>query len=114
MSSHIDFDCDAGDSATRKIREARSILEVLDFPRTQLNDRSALTLLALLDDNNRIPHGTDAQKPLRGITPIMDRVGTIMVEPMRRIHEKHFADRRCTSSWRRRWSLPILIIQTAR
>lgn len=71
MSSQIDIDDDAGDNAARKIRDARSILEALDFPRAQLNDRSALTLLALLDVRPDTLWA-DAQKPLRGITPIMD------------------------------------------
>ena len=55
----------------RKLREARSILETLDFPRAQLNDRSALTLLALAD---MFPEKSwqEAQAPLMGITPIMD------------------------------------------
>ena len=59
------------DSRTRKIAEARHILEVLDFPRGQLNDRSALSLLALLDLKPDISW-SDAQNPLIGITPIMD------------------------------------------
>jgi adenine-specific DNA-methyltransferase len=71
MSSQIDVDHDASDNAARKIRDARFILELLDFPRAQLNDRSALTLLALLDVQPDTPW-TDAQKPLRGITPIME------------------------------------------
>lgn len=60
-----------GDAATRKIAEARHILALLDFPRGQLNDRSALTLLALLDLKPDTPW-IDAQKPLMGITPIME------------------------------------------
>lgn len=59
------------DGANRKLIEARLVLEVLDFPRAQLNERSALTLLALLDLKSDTPW-TDAQKPLMGITPIMD------------------------------------------
>jgi len=55
----------------RKLRESQAILELLDFPRAQLNDRSALTLLALL---NLKPDKAwkDAEAPLMGITPIMD------------------------------------------
>lgn len=62
---------DLDDDKTRKIREALGILAVLDFPRAQLNDRSALTLIALLDMQ---PHKSwdNAQAPLMGITPIMD------------------------------------------
>lgn len=56
---------------TDKIGEAIAILELVGMPRAQLNERSALTLLALLDlkpENN----WTDAQRPLLGVTPIMD------------------------------------------
>jgi hypothetical protein len=68
----VQGDSDVAESSSdEKIREARQVLEALDFPRAQLNDRSTLTLLALLDlkpDNA----WTNAQKPLMGITPIMD------------------------------------------
>lgn len=67
------FDRVAGDPIGHKIREARAILEVLDFPHAQLNDRSALTLLALLDLRPETPWAS-AQQPLIGITPIMDWV----------------------------------------
>jgi len=54
-----------------RIDEAVQILTQLDFPRRQLNERSALTLLALLDLKP-----TDswdlAASPLMGITPMMD------------------------------------------
>lgn len=65
----LDLD-DSGDRG-RKLQEARFILEALDFPRAQLNDRSALTLLAL---TNIAPETSwqEAQAPLMGITPIMD------------------------------------------
>lgn len=60
------------DPVKAKIKKEESllILKTLGFPRAQLNDRSALTLLALL-------HMTPAKKwalaeqPLMGITPIM-------------------------------------------
>lgn len=55
------------------IETARHILKLLGLPREQQNDRSALTLLALLN----LPPGKkwgDAQSPLLGITPIMDWV----------------------------------------
>ena len=57
--------------AQRKIDEALVILKALGMPRGQQNDRSALTLLALLDLK---PSGTwaDLKQPLMGITPIMD------------------------------------------
>jgi len=55
----------------RKIQEALDILKALDFPRQQLNERSALTLLALMDIK---PDDLwkDARDPLMGITPMMD------------------------------------------
>jgi adenine-specific DNA-methyltransferase len=57
--------------AKQKIDEALEILKALDFPRAQQNERSALTLLALLDVKPEIPWA-EAQEPLIGITPIMD------------------------------------------
>jgi type II restriction enzyme len=55
----------------RKIKEALKVLESLGFPRQQQNERSALTLLSLLDLK---PDSTwrDASDPLMGITPMMD------------------------------------------
>ena len=58
-------------AAEQKIREAIEILELLDFPRAQRNDRSALVLLALLDLRPDL-HWAEAQNPLLGITPIMN------------------------------------------
>ena len=57
--------------AQRKIDDALEILKALGMPRGQQNDRSALTLLALLDLK---PDGSwdKLSKPLLGITPIMD------------------------------------------
>ena len=57
--------------AQQKIDEALEILRELGMPRGQQNERSALTLLALLDLK---PSGSwkDLKKPLMGITPIMD------------------------------------------
>ncbi len=57
--------------AQQKINEALEILKALGMPREQQNERSALTLLALL---NLKPgkQWNDLQKPLMGITPIMD------------------------------------------
>lgn len=57
----------------RRIAEALSVLKVLDFPRAQINDRSALCLLALLDLKSNQPWSA-AQNPLIGITPIMNWV----------------------------------------
>lgn len=54
----------------KRIDEATAILRALDFPRAQLNDRSALCLLALLDLGPKAPWSS-AMAPLIGITPIM-------------------------------------------
>jgi hypothetical protein len=59
----------------QKIREALEVLGALGFPRKQLNERSALTLLSLLslrpeDDWNK------ASAPLMGITPMMEFFST--------------------------------------
>ena len=58
-------------SAQQKIDQALEILKALGMPRGQQNERSALTLLALLDLK---PDGrwNDLQQPLMGITPIME------------------------------------------
>lgn len=57
--------------AQRKIDDALEILKALGMPRGQQNERSALTLLALLDLK---PAGSwnKLKRPLMGITPIMD------------------------------------------
>ena len=57
--------------AQQKIDEALEIVKALGMPRGQLNERSALTLLALLDLK---PAGAwnDLKRPLMGITPIME------------------------------------------
>ena len=57
--------------AQRKIDEALEIIRALGMPRGQQNERSALTLLAILDLK---PSGSwdNLKKPLMGITPIMD------------------------------------------
>ena len=55
----------------QKKTEALSILVDLGFPRQQQNDRSALTLLALLGLKPS-DEWKDVQKPLMGITPIMN------------------------------------------
>jgi adenine-specific DNA-methyltransferase len=57
--------------AKSKIDEALEILRALGLPTAQQNDRSALTLLALLDlkpENAWV----EARSPLRGITQMMD------------------------------------------
>lgn len=57
--------------AERKIAEALQILEVLGFPRQQLNERSALTLLSLLDLKPE-DRWESASDPLMGITPMIE------------------------------------------
>jgi len=54
-----------------RINEAVEILKALEMPREQINDRSAYTLLALLDLKPDQPW-SEASAPLIGITPIMD------------------------------------------
>jgi adenine-specific DNA-methyltransferase len=56
-----------------KVQEATSILETLGFPRAQINDRSAYTLLALINLRPNMAW-TEASDPRVGITPIMDFV----------------------------------------
>jgi adenine-specific DNA-methyltransferase len=57
--------------AQQRIIEAQDVLRQLGMPTAQTNERSALTLLALL---NLTPdkQWADIEAPLRGITPIMD------------------------------------------
>lgn len=58
-------------AAKAKINQALVVLRSLGFPRGQLNERSALTLLALLNLKPATPWA-DANDPLLGITPMMD------------------------------------------
>lgn len=53
--------------------EAIDALTQLGFPRQQLNERSGLVLLALLDLTPRKPW-SEATAPLRGVTPMMDHM----------------------------------------
>lgn len=57
--------------AKKKIEEALDILRALQVPKAQLNQRSALTLLALLDMKPETDW-SNASAPLRGITEMMD------------------------------------------
>jgi adenine-specific DNA-methyltransferase len=57
--------------AKKRIREALSILLMLKLPRGQQNDRSALSLLALLDVRANTPW-QQASAPLIGITEMMN------------------------------------------
>lgn len=58
-------------TARRKIEEALSVLKALGAPREQQNERSALTLLALLDIEPETSW-SEAKAPLIGITPMMN------------------------------------------
>ena len=58
-------------TAAKKIDEALQVLKDLGLPRAQQNERSALTLLSLLD-LRPAARWRDASAPLRGITPMMD------------------------------------------
>jgi len=55
----------------QRIREAMEIIKDLGFPRQQQNERSALTLLSLLD-LKPTDRWQDAGDPLIGITPMMN------------------------------------------
>jgi BsuBI/PstI restriction endonuclease domain/BsuBI/PstI restriction endonuclease HTH domain len=57
----------------KRTEEALKILQLLGLPRQQLNERSALCLLALLNLRKNIKW-INAESPLIGITPIMDWV----------------------------------------
>jgi len=57
--------------AKQKMEEALTILKELGLPKDQQNERSALTLLALLDLKPEMPWSA-ATNPLRGITPMME------------------------------------------
>jgi hypothetical protein len=59
----------------KHIDNATDFLRQLGFPRAQLNERSALVLLAVLD-LTRTRRWKNAGNPLMGITPIMDWLST--------------------------------------
>ena len=59
------------ESGEQKIREAVEIIEALGLPRQQQNERSALTLLSLLN-LKPADRWQDAANPLIGITPMME------------------------------------------
>ena len=58
-------------AAAKRVDEALKILRVLNVPREQQNERSALTLLALLGMTPQKPW-TEAEAPMLGITEMMD------------------------------------------
>lgn len=57
--------------ARKKIEKALAVLKHLGVPREQQNERSALTLLSLLDIKPNSPWSS-AKAPLMGITPMMN------------------------------------------
>lgn len=59
----------------KKVEQALVLLEMLGLPRQQLNERSALCLLALLNLKKNTKWN-QAESPLIGITSIMDWVAT--------------------------------------
>jgi len=59
----------------RKITQARAVLQLLGLPKAQTNERSALTLLALIDLTPD-KEWSDAENPLVGITPMMEFMAT--------------------------------------
>jgi adenine-specific DNA-methyltransferase len=59
------------DQVNKKLEDALSIIRDLGLMRAQQNERSALTLLALLDLKPDTPW-SQAKNPLCGITPMMD------------------------------------------
>jgi len=61
------------DKANTQITAALTVLTDLGMPRAQLNERSALCLLALLNVTPGMAW-SEAESPLMGITPIMDWV----------------------------------------
>lgn len=61
----------ASAAVTKRIQETIGVLEELGLPRQQLNERSALTLLSLLDLKPN-ESWADASAPLIGITPMME------------------------------------------
>lgn len=62
-----------GRKASALVADAQRILSALGLPVEQTNERSALTLLALLDMRPGLPW-SQAGEPLRGVTPIMEHV----------------------------------------
>ncbi len=55
----------------QKVKEALEVLKALGMPAPQQNERSALTLLALVGLKPKVAWA-DASSPLMGITPLMD------------------------------------------
>ena len=62
-------------SAATRLQEAKAVLAALGMPKGQINDRSAYTLMALLNLRPDQPW-SEAKNPLCGITPIMKFAST--------------------------------------
>lgn len=60
--------------AEKRIAEAQELLRALGLPAEQYNERSALTLLALLD-LSPTARWSEAKNPMIGVTPIMEFAG---------------------------------------
>ena len=80
------------------IDSARQILIALGLPPAQQNERSALSLLALIDLR---PNRTwaESQTPLMGITPIMDWIRKHYKKTTRQTAARRFAASQCISLW---------------
>ena len=68
------FEMNEGDDpivVKERVDAARAVLKALKAPKAQRNDRSALTLLGLLDLGPATPW-REASAPLRGVTELMD------------------------------------------
>ena len=55
----------------KRVEQAQKVLESLGLPSSQLNERSAMTLLALANVGPRTPWA-EATNPIIGVTPVMD------------------------------------------
>lgn len=77
MVEEVLFGNTSGDDpvkTTKKVQDALVILKQLGFPRRQVNERSALTLLALVSVKPKTSWA-NARNPLIGITPMMNFFG---------------------------------------
>ena len=79
---------------------AREILEQIDMPRGQLNDRSAWTLLALGDLTPDRPWA-DTASPIMGLHPSSTGSPPITESAMRRTRARRSVASPSISSWKR-------------
>lgn len=80
-------------SAAKRVKEALAVLVAIGIPREQQNERSALTLLALVNLPPRIAW-SNASSPLRRITEMMDWMGKSMALIINLTLVKQFGGRR--------------------